>query len=111
MCQQNGFLIRCWRYVPSSNRGYDRRRYKVCREFWVIFVPQCLLLAVVAKIHTVLSLDIGRVAEISAITWEPTADNDHLVLIDDIGTAASMWVRSGAVVRGERLYPCERRYG
>ena len=58
-----------------------------------------------------LSLDIGRVAEISTITWEPTTDDDHLVLVDHIGTAASMWVRSGAVIRGERLYPCERRYG
>lgn len=111
MCQPSGCLVHCGRYVPSSNRRYDWRRYKVGREFWVIFIPQSLLLAVIAEIHTVLSLDIGRVAKIGAVTWEPTTDDNHLVLVDDIGTAASVWVGSGAVVCGERLDPCKRWYG
>lgn len=58
-----------------------------------------------------LSLDVGRVAEVGAVTWKPTTDDDHLVLIDNVGTATAVWVRCGAVVRGERLDPRKRWYG
>lgn len=58
-----------------------------------------------------LSLDVGRVAEIGAVTWKPTTDDDHLVLVDHVGTATAVWVWSGAVVCGECLDPRERWYG
>lgn len=58
-----------------------------------------------------LPLDIRRVAKIGAIAWKPTTDDDHLISVDGVGTTASMWISSGAVVSGERLNPCERWYG
>lgn len=52
-----------------------------------------------------LSLNIRRIAEIRTVFWEPASDDDHLVSVDNVCSATSVWVLVGPVVSRKRLDP------